>query len=252
MKQTRILMGMPITVEIVHDSAEEDACAAVFDYFRYVDDKFSTYKDDSEISAINRKELALEQASPDMQTIFTLAELTRQETDGYFDIAHDGAIDPSGIVKGWAIYNAAAILWQRGLTDFYVDAGGDVQSSGKNAQGRDWQVGIRNPFDPREIVKVLAVGTAGVATSGTYVRGSHIYNPKDLHPLSADVVSLTVIGPNVYEADRFATAAFAMGRQGIQFIERLEGFEGYLIDQDRQATLTSGLHRYVSPPRVEP
>jgi thiamine biosynthesis lipoprotein len=54
-----------------------------------------------------------------------------------------------------------------------------------------------------------------------------------------------VIGPNVYDADRFATAAFAMGRNGIEFIEKLAGFEGYLIDQERQATYTSGFERLV-------
>jgi thiamine biosynthesis lipoprotein len=60
-----------------------------------------------------------------------------------------------------------------------------------------------------------------------------------------DVVSLTVIGPNIYEADRFATAAFAMGEEGIRFIGRLAGFEGYMIDRRGQATFTNGFTRYV-------
>jgi thiamine biosynthesis lipoprotein len=60
-----------------------------------------------------------------------------------------------------------------------------------------------------------------------------------------EVVSLTVIGPDIYEADRFATAAFAMGQAGIIFVEQLEGFEGYLINQEGQATFTSGFARYV-------
>jgi thiamine biosynthesis lipoprotein len=95
-----------------------------------------------------------------------------------------------------------------------------------------------------EIVKVLAVSNCGVATSGTSIRGPHIYNPKIDGQLVTDVVSLTVIGPNIYEADRFATAAFAMGEEGIRFIERLEGFEGYMIDQRGLATFTSGFARY--------
>lgn len=67
----------------------------------------------------------------------------------------------------------------------------------------------------------------------------------DLEKLFAYFHSVTVIGPNIYEADRFATAAFAMGRKGIQFIERLPWFEGYMIDAQARATLTSGLERYV-------
>jgi FAD:protein FMN transferase len=60
------------------------------------------------------------------------------------------------------------------------------------------------------------------------------------------IVSLTVVGPNVYEADRFATAAFAMDSAGIHFIEELDGFEGYMIDHAGMAMYTSGFERYVS------
>jgi thiamine biosynthesis lipoprotein len=182
-----------------------------------------------------------------MQQVFALAEQTRQETGGYFDIEREGRWDPSGLVKGWAIYQAASLLWLAGLENFYVEAGGDIQSSGLNHQGQPWRVGVRHPFNPAEIVKVLAVSEAGVATSGTYVRGQHIYQPGAAGPLETDIVSLTVLGPDIYEADRFATAAFAMGPAGIQFIEGLDGFEGYMIDRAGQATLTTGFGQYVVP-----
>lgn len=239
-------MGMPVTVEAVDTSATAEALEAVFSYFEYVDRKFSTYKDDSEISLINRHLIVLEQSSEDMRTVFALAEQTRLETSGYFDIRRNGSYNPSGLVKGWAIYHAAEILRQNGFENFYVDAGGDIEAVGKNDQGQNWSVGIRNPFNLNEIVKVLSISNRGVATSGTYVRGQHIYNPKDTIQPITDIVSLTVIGPNVYEADRFATAAFAMGSAGITFIENLDGFEGYMIDQERQAVYTSGFERYVS------
>ena len=127
-----------------------------------------------------------------------------------------------------------------------MDAGGDIKACGKNSQGEKWRVGIRNPFKMDEIDKVLSVTDCGVATSGTYVRGQHIYNPKNSDDALTDILSLTVIGPDVYEADRFATAAFAMGRSGIDFIEVLPGFEGYMIDKDKQATYTTGFARFVS------
>jgi thiamine biosynthesis lipoprotein len=244
-KQTRILMGMPVTLEVVDAAASDSLLAEVFDYFQYVDDKFSTYKTESEISRLNRGELKFADASDDMKLIFELAEQTRRESNGYFDIHHNGTIDPSGIVKGWAIYNAAEILRNKGFENFYVDAGGDIQAFGKNAQGEKWSVGIRNPFNMDEIVKVLSVSDCGVATSGTYVRGQHIYNPLNPGQEITDIMSLTVIGPDVYEADRFATAAFAMGRSGIDFIEYLPGFEAYMIDTDKQATYTTGFARFV-------
>lgn len=244
MKQTKILMGMPISVEIVGPEASEPLFDSVFEYFKYVDEKFSTYKKASEISSINEGILNEEDWSDDMKLIFDLSEKTKIETDGYFDIRTPlGTYDPSGIVKGWSIFNAAKLLKSKGVMDFYIDAGGDIQPSGKNADGDKWSVGIKNPFNQKEIVKIVYVGNEGVATSGTYIRGLHIYNPKDNKPMD-EIVSLTVIGPNIYEADRFATAAFAMGTEGINFIEKLKGFEGYVIDKQGVATMTTGFEKY--------
>ncbi len=237
-------MGMPITVEVVDPSVTEADIDKVFAYFRAVDDIFSTYKEHSEISKINRGELRAEEYSDEMKTILALSEQTKQETRGYFDIQHNGIADPSGIVKGWAIFQAAHMLKEAGCTNFYIDAGGDIQVSGKK-DGNPWRIGIRNPFNRKEIVKVLAVMDKGIATSGTAIRGQHIYDPHLLHTPLQDIVSLTIIGPNVYEADRFATASFAMGKRGINFIEQLPGFEGYMIDASARATFTSGFERYV-------
>lgn len=245
MKQTRITMGMPVTVEVVDAAATADIFETVFAYFAYVDATFSTYKAESEISRLNRGELTLERASRDVQTIFTLAESTKRATDGYFDMWRNGACDPSGIVKGWAILNAAELIRGNDFANYYVDAGGDIQMAGTNAQGQPWRVGIQNPFNPQEIVKVLSLTDHGVATSGTYVRGQHIYNPKQGGPFVSEIVSLTVIGPDIYQADRFATAAFAMGAAGISFIENLDGFEGYMIDQNGLATYTTNFERHV-------
>lgn len=238
-------MGMPITVEVVDGAASKDLLDSAFAYFEYVDHKFSTYQEDSEISQINRGAVCLEAASEDMKAIFALADQTRDQTDGYFDMRHADAYDPSGVVKGWAVYHVSQLLSGRGARNFYIDAGGDIQTSGVNAQGQPWRVGIRNPFDPAQIVKVLSLTDCGIATSGTYIRGRHIYNPHNAADPLTEIVSMTVIGPNICDADRFATAAFAMGRQGIFFIEGLPGFEGYMIDREGQATLTSGFERHV-------
>src|SRR3989441_1352898 len=244
MKQFQLLMGMPITVEVVDPGVTEADIENVFASFRAVDDTFSTHKEHSEISKINRGELCEEEYSDEMKTILALSEQTRQETRGYFDIYHNGIADPSGIVKGWAILQAAHMLKEAGFTNFYIDAGGDIEVGGKKG-GNSWRIGIRTPFNRKEIVKVLAVTDKGIATSGTAIRGQHIYNPHNPVTPLQEIVSLTAIGPNVYEADRFATAAFAMGKRGIYFIEQLPGFEGYMIDASARATFTSGFERYV-------
>lgn len=246
MKQARILMGMTIKVEIADKNTDEKIFDKIFSYFKEIDEKFSTYKTNSEISKINRKELKKNEWSSEMKEIFKLSEKTKNETNGYFDIQRpDGKYDTSGLVKGWAILKATDILKKEGYKNFYIDAGGDIQAFGKNNENKPWKVGIRNPFKTREIIKKLSIENKGIATSGTYVRGQHIYNPKNPDEKIKDIVSLTVIGENVYEADRFATAAFAMGGEGIYFIEELPNFEGYMIDKDGIAKMTSGFEKYV-------
>ncbi len=244
MKETRLIMGMPITVELVDSFAKPINIQKVFDYFTYIDNKFSTYKSASEISQINAGILKKKDFSEDMKTVFLLSEQTKKETNGYFNIEHKGKYDPSGLVKGWAIYQAYNMLCKDGLKNFFIEAGGDVQVSGKNGQGKQWTIGIRNPFNSEQIVKVIALDNKGVATSGTYIRGQHIYDPYHKDTILKEIVSLTVVGPNIFEADRFATAAFAMGSKGILFIQSIPGFDAYMINKDGIATYTKNFTKY--------
>lgn len=246
MKITRICMGMPITVEIVDRKVRENDIEKIFTYFDYIDNTFSTYKPESEINLINRGKIKRQEWSRDMKEVFRLSQLTKEETGGYFDIARQGQYDPSGLVKGWAILNAASSLEQSGFENYYIEAGGDIQVRGRNGSGDRWRIGIRNPKNRQQIVKAVALENMGIATSGTYIRGQHIYNPHEPGRELQEIVSLTVIGPNVYEADRFATAAFAMQKKGIVFIEHLPGFEGYMIDLQGTATYTSGFTNYTT------
>ncbi|MFZ2205015.1 MAG: FAD:protein FMN transferase [Minisyncoccia bacterium] len=251
MKETRIIMGMPVIIEIPDDSVVKEIFNLIFDYFSYIDEKFSLYKETSEITKINKGEIKEDEYSEDMKEVLKLSEETKKETGGFFDIMNNGLCDPSGIVKGWAIHNASEILRRNKIKNFYVEAGGDIEVEGKNNDGKLWAIGIANPFDLKQVVKVVYLENKGIATSGTYIRGQHIYNPKKFAEVVAevglpqDIVSLTVIGPNAYEADRFATAAFAMGREGIIFIENLPGFEGYMIDKDGIAIMTNGFEKYL-------
>jgi len=233
-------MGMPITIDVIGEGAPA-AIEQAFAYFMSVDRRFSTYRSDSEISALNDGTIGWDACSDDMREVLSIADRTRRETHGYFDVRRaDGVVDPSGIVKGWAIRNAAERLAQSGFRDFFVEAGGDIQSAGRSRSGAEWRVGIRNPFNASEIVKVIAPRGQGVATSGTYARGSHIYNPHAPDEAITAVVGLTVVARDILEADRFATAAFAMGTAGIDFIEATPGLEGYMIDAEGFATMTTG------------
>lgn len=246
MRETRTSMGMPITIELVDSHADQATIDAVFDYLSEVDLRFSTYKEESEISGINRGEVTEDAYSTEMKEVFALAEAVRADTGGYFDIRRpDGAIDPSGVVKGWALKRAASLLVERGHTNFMLDGAGDIATKGKNGDGEEWVLGIRNPFAHEEIVKVVQPHGKGIATSGSAVRGAHIYDPHLPERLLEEVVSVTVVAEDVLVADLYATAAFAMGRAGIDFLNEYPGLEGYAIDKDGIAVMTSGFLEYI-------
>jgi thiamine biosynthesis lipoprotein len=244
MRHARIIMGMPISVDIVN-VAPPETFEKVFEYFTWVDNTFSTYKTTSEVSRINAGTLLLQDASAEVQEVFRLSEETKELTNGFFDIQTGNLLDPSGLVKGWSIYNAATILRKDGYHNFFIEAGGDIQTSGTNHDGQPWRVGIKNPRDKSFLSKIVGLtGNRGIATSGTYERGQHIYNPKTGEPIT-DIISLTIIGPNIYEADRFTTAAFAMGDAALPFMESLDDMEGSVIFANGEEKETSGFKSFI-------
>lgn len=235
---------MPVTIEVVGPNITQEIFDEVFDYLISVDERFSTYKKNSEITLYNEGKISKSDLSEDMKKIFELSLDMKNKTNGFFDIVYGGKTDPSGLVKGWAIYNAAKILREKGFKNFYVEIAGDIEIAGLNSEGEKWAIGIRNPFNKNENVKVLHLSDVGIATSGTYENGEHIYNPKENNKAN-EIISMTIIGPNVYEADCFATASFAMGKNGINFIEKNPTFAGYMIGHDGMATFTSNFKKYI-------
>ncbi|MFI5205704.1 MAG: FAD:protein FMN transferase, partial [Candidatus Paceibacterales bacterium] len=88
MKRTWIQMGMPIKVEIADKSVAKKDFDVLYNYFKYIDGKFSTYKNTSEISRINRGEKF--NLSLDMRTVLELCRQTKEFTKGFFDIEGNG------------------------------------------------------------------------------------------------------------------------------------------------------------------
>ena len=214
-------MGMPVAITGCGD------VPAAFAWLRWVDATFSTYRADSEIRRIDRGELAPRDAHPLVRLVLGRCERLRRETHGYFDARAGGALDPSGLVKGWAAERA----WRIAGPDACVDAGGDVRVGG----GRPWRIGIRHPRDRDALAATLTLTNGAVATSGAYERGDHILDPHTGRP-PAGVLSVTVVGPGLATADAYATAAFAMGEAGPRWTARLRGYEAMTVIGDRVLT----------------
>jgi thiamine biosynthesis lipoprotein len=227
------IMGMPIVIHVRDDRPHQDEVERAFDWFRHVDETFSTYGEDSEIRRLERGELGLEEADEDVRLVLDRCETLRGETDGYFDAHVSGRLDPSGLVKGWSVDRAADILRDAGLAHFAVSAGGDMRLVGSG-----WRVGIQHPRERGSLAAVLELGDLAVATSGAYARGEHVVDPHT-GAAPAEVLSVTVLGPDLTTADAYATAAFAMGARGPSWTARLQGYEAMTIMAD-DAVLTTG------------
>lgn len=233
---------MPVTVQVVDDTANGEALDAVFNDFTLLDRTFSPYVLDSAVSQVNRGELRLEDAGQLVNQAVDLCRLYERATGGYFSAWINGRFDPSGLIKGWAIDRACSILDRYGYRDYFVDAGGDVQTRGRNAEGGPWRVGIRHPVERDKVARVVLASGLAVATSGTYEKGEHILDPHSGEPAS-DWLSFTVVGPDILQADVFATACFAMGIGGLEFVAHVAGYEAYAIDRELCVSHTAGFER---------
>jgi FAD:protein FMN transferase len=242
-------MGMPVTVHVVDDAADGEAFDKVFDDFALLDRTFSPFLVRSEVSRINRGELRPEDAGQLVNQAIDLCRLYEHATDGYFSAWIGGRFDPSGLVKGWAIDRACTILDGYGYRDFFVDAGGDVQTRGRNAEGGPWRVGVRHPVERDKVACVVLASGLAVATSGTYEKGEHILDPHSGQPANA-LLSFTVVGRDILQADVYATAGLAMGVSGLEFVSRTTGYEAYAIDNQLRAGYTAGFSALCEPPAI--
>jgi FAD:protein FMN transferase len=240
--RTQGVMGIPWTVT-VRGAVADEVVDAVFAELRAIDAMFSTYIASSAVTRIRDGRLRMEDADPLVREVRDLCAEYAIGTNGYFSAWLDGRFDPTGLVKGWAIARAAALLDGSGCRDYFVDGAGDVLTRGDAAEGRPWRVGIRHPLQRARIVEVIRARGIAVATSGTYERGTHIRDPHSGLP-ATDLLGITVVGPDIVAADAYATAAFAMGARGLDFIESVPGYEALAIDAALAGACTSGFDSY--------
>jgi thiamine biosynthesis lipoprotein len=237
-------MGTVFTIDVRDTGDWAGPIDDVVAWLHHVDDVFSTYKSDSAISRINRGELRLEDADPDVVPVLELCTEVQRETLGYFTALPMGRIDPTGLVKGWAIERASTLLRKAGSGNHAVNGGGDMQLAGESAPGRPWRVGIADPTDRSRVVTVVSGRDLAVATSGTAERGLHIVNPFTGSAAAAYFRSATVVGPSLTRADAYATAAFVMGAQAPRWADTVQGYETLLIAADGTAAASSDWRRF--------
>jgi thiamine biosynthesis lipoprotein len=210
-------MGMPFTVQF-HEPASEDAAAAAVKQFHaalmHADDVSSLFKDDSELSRLNRGEITVDECEPEMLEIMQACEWYRGATLGGFDARRPEALDPSGIVKGWAVAKGAADFDNVGARAWMVGASGDILVSGGTST---WRIGIADPRvkgDPAgsPVIDVVTLGgkLRALATSGSAQHGDHIWDPAT-GVGARHYLQVSVIAGDMVTADAWATAIAAGG-----------------------------------------
>lgn len=234
-------MGTTVTVEIVDPRPAARLAALadeVFAFLHEVDARFSTYRADSEVSRLNAGDPV--EPSPVLREVLARCSDLWRRTNGYFDAYATGRLDPSGFVKGWAVQVASDRLLAAGAVNHCVDAGGDVRARGRSASGQPWRIGIRHPFQ-RDAVCAVVTGTdLAAATSGVYERGPHVLDPFTGAP-ARGLRSVTVVGPDLGEADALATAALAMGPAGIAWLSTVEGYASAVVTDDGRFLCSANL-----------
>jgi thiamine biosynthesis lipoprotein len=216
--------------DVVPQEIPDDAWESVGVFLRDIEDRFSTFLPTSEISRINKGELHVLDASPDVVEVLDACTWLEHLSDGVFNARRpDGSIDPAGFVKGWAAERAARLLAEAGLKNYYLRIGGDIQAHGRQATGDKWRVGIVDPHDATRIHSYVDIPENwAIATSGVAERGQHIWG-KDSQPTNSQFSSMTVIGPHLMWADAFATIAYALGDAGIDWVEKFPDYTAFTL-----------------------
>ena len=241
------VMGMPVSLAMrgrhADDLAGRDAWAEAMAALHDADRVFSTYREDSVVSRLGRGEIDLADCPSEVVEVLGLGARAERESDGAFRVRLPGPggrtrLDPSGVVKGWAVERAARPL--RGLqeTDFCLSAGGDMVCRTLDPGADPWRIGVEDPHDPTRVIAVVPVHNGAVATSGTAHRGSHLVDGRTGRAPEA-VASVTVVADNLTWADIDATAAYARGADAARWLRTRPGRRGLVVWADRSTTLVT-------------
>ena len=189
---------------------------------------------------------------PVMTVSQPLTEVTANESAQTITLPPGMGLDFGGVAKGWSAHQAMKRLQVEGPA--LVDAAGDIAISGPRADGSPWQIGVADPFRPKEEIETLFLTECGVATSGKDRRRwtrddvfqHHIIDPSTSRPAETDLLTVTVIAPDVIEAEAAAKAGFILGsRIGLEWIESRTQLAGLFILDNGQMIYSQKMEKYL-------
>ena len=151
------------------------------------------------------------------------------------------SIDLGAVAKGYAVDKALYEIKKSGFKSAMVNAGGDIFCLGRRNFVFPWRVGIRDPYNKDDILKVINISDKAAATSGGYeqffqYKGqyySHLIDPKTGYPVNSAFSSVTVVADSCFMADAIATAVYVGGKKIKDKLEALyPEIEVIVVDRD--------------------
>ena len=144
-----------------------------------------------------------------------------------------------GIGQGYIADKIKVLLQENGCTSGLVNVSGDINTWGKQPNGKDWTVGIVNPLNKNKVFATFPLNDSAVETSGSYEkyvtfngkRYSHIIDPRTGYPASG-IVSVSVFAKQTELADALATGIFVLGIEvGLDLVNQLKGIGCIIVDK---------------------
>lgn len=153
----------------------------------------------------------------------------------------DLAIDLDGLAGGWLADRIASAVVALGYGDVLVDAGGEISTRGRRADGQRWRVAVESPAGVRKAKgPVIALEDASVATSGDYKnfwadeegrRRSHVIDPRTGQPVAHGLASATVVHADGAWADALGTALLVLGPTEARAFAKREQLAARLVER---------------------
>lgn len=166
-------------------------------------------------------------------------------------------LDFSAVAKGYGVDVICMWLAEHGISNYFVEIGGEVKCKGVNNEGKSWRIGIEDPtreINSRSTKAIVELQNRAMATSGNYrnyyvvdgIPYSHTIDPASGFPVRNVLLSATVFADDCITADAFATAFMVIGlEKAKKIIEENPKIDGFLIYSDKTGKLRTFTSREV-------